>query len=132
MARRGCEQDADDFILHEAQTFGAASAVTILQQDRLSDLAGRDHLGLQQFRHRGPEKIFASGMLLGQRIDRGGDPRGIETIVGLGSGLCHNAIHALSRYRTAPTLSRDIAKITAGPCCIREALSNIVLIAPPC
>ena len=89
MARGGGEQDADDFVLDETQPFGAAPAVTILQQHRLRHRAGFDHLGLQQLRHRGAENILASGMLGGERIDRGGDPRGIETLVGLrpGSGV---------------------------------------------
>ena len=42
-----------------------------------------DHLGLQQLRHGGAEHVLAAGMLGGERIDRGGDPRGIETVVGL-------------------------------------------------
>jgi hypothetical protein len=47
-------------------------------------------------------------MLLGERVDGGGDPRGIEAFVALGAGLCHDAIHDLPGYRTALTLSRDI------------------------
>ena len=54
------------------------------------------------------QKILASGKLCGERVDRGGDPRGIEAFVGLRLGLGHNAIHDLPRYRTALTLSRDI------------------------
>jgi hypothetical protein len=50
-------------------------------------------------------------MLRGERIDRGGDPRGIETFVGLGPGLCDNVIHRLPRYRTARTLSRTFKKL---------------------
>ena len=61
-------------------------------------------------RHGGAENVLASGMLRGERVDRGGDPRGIETIVGLGPGLGHDAVHHLPRYRTAPTLSRDILR----------------------
>ena len=40
--------------------------------------------------------------------DRGGDPHGIETFVGLMPGLGHNAVHELFGYRTALTLSRGI------------------------
>jgi hypothetical protein len=41
----------------------------------------------------------------GEFVDRRGDPRGIETFVGFGPGRCHNAIHGLTGYRTAPMLS---------------------------
>ena len=126
MARGRGEQDADDFVLDETQPFGAAPPVTIFQQDRLRRRARLDQLGLQQLRHRGAKNILASGMLVGERIDRGGDPRGIETLVGLRPVWCHNAVHDLTRYRTALTLSRDIARMTAGPCCIPWALSNTV------
>ena len=81
------KQDADDLVLHEAQPLGAAPAVTVLQQHRLRGGARRDHLGLQQLRQRGAENVLAAGMLFGERIDRGGDPRGIETLVGLGAAL---------------------------------------------
>ena len=87
MARGGGEQDADDFVLDETQPLGAAPAVTILQQHGLRDRAGLDHFGLQQLRHGGAKHILAPGMLFGERVDRGGDPRGIETFVGLGPGL---------------------------------------------
>ena len=108
MARGGGEQDADDFVLDETQPFGAAPAVTVFQQHGLRDRAGLDHFSLQELRHRGAENVLASGMLGGERIDRGGDPRGIETLVGLGAALCHDIVHDLSGYRTAQTLSRDI------------------------
>ena len=86
MARGRGEQDADDFVLDEAQPFGAAPPVTVLQQHRLRDRAGLDQFGLQQLRHGGAKHILAAGMLFGERIDRGGDPRGIETLVGLRAG----------------------------------------------
>ena len=108
MARGRGEQDADDFVLHETQPFGAAPSVTVFQQHRLRHRAGFDHFSFQQLRHGGAKHILAPGMLGGERIDRGGDPRGIETFVGLGPGRCHDAVHDLPRYRTAPTLSRDI------------------------
>ena len=87
MPRGRGEQDADDLVLHEAQPLGAAPAVTVLQQHRLRGGAGRDHFGLQQLRHGGAENILAAGMLFGERVDRRGDPRGIETFVGLEAGL---------------------------------------------
>ena len=87
MAGGGGEQDADDFVLDETQPLGAAPAVAIFQQHRLRRRARLDHLGLQQLRHGGAEHILASGMFFGERIDRGGDPRGIETLVGLRAGL---------------------------------------------
>jgi len=82
-------------------------SVAILQQHRLRHRAGLDHLGLQQLRHGGAENILASGVGRSERVDRGGDPRGIETFVSCGPGGCHDAVHGLSRYRTPPTLSRE-------------------------
>ena len=87
MARGGGEQDADDLVLDETQPFGAAPPVTILQQHRLRDRAGSHHFGLQELRQRGAKNVLASGMLGGERVDRGGDPRGIETFVGLTARL---------------------------------------------
>ena len=113
-----------------SQPLSAAPPVTILQKDGLRRRARLEQLGLQQFGHSGAENILASGMLRSERINRGGDPRGVETLIGFGSGLCHDNVHGLPRYRTALTLSRDIAKITAGPCCTTLALSNVVLIGP--
>ena len=49
--------------------------------------ARRDHLGLEQLRQRGAEHVLAAGMFFGERIDRGGDPRGIETVVRFRRGL---------------------------------------------
>jgi hypothetical protein len=34
-------------------------------------------------------------MFFGEGIDRGGDPRGIKTIIRFRAGLCHNAVHDL-------------------------------------
>jgi hypothetical protein len=68
-------------------------------------------------------------MFGGERVDRGRDPGGIKTFVGLGAGLCHDAIHGLPGYRTALALSRDIREvITAGPCWISFRLNKAVLI----
>lgn len=106
MACRGRKQDADDLVLDEAQPFGAVPAVTVLQQDRLRDLARLDQLGLQKLRHRRAESILAAGMLFGERVDRRGDPHGIETLIrrafscALGFralNFCHDVIHDPSR-----------------------------------
>ena len=130
MPRGGGIEDADDFVLDETQPLGAAPPVPVLQQHRLRDRAGRDHFGLEQLRHRGTEQILAAGMLFGKRIDRGGDPRGIETFVSFQAGLDHDTVHLLTRYRTARTLSREHSSgVTADPCCIRRALSKTVLAA---
>jgi hypothetical protein len=44
-------------------------------------------------------------MLCGEFVDRRGNPRGVETFVGFRSGWCHNDVHDLTGYRTAPMLS---------------------------
>ncbi len=107
MARGGREQNADDFVLHVTQPLGAAPAVTIPKQHGLGGGARREQLGLQILRRGGAENILAAGMFLGERIDRGGDPRAIDTFDGLRPVLGQDAIHKLPRYRTAPMLSRD-------------------------
>jgi hypothetical protein len=81
MSRRGGIEDADDLVLHEAQPLGAAPAMAVPQQHGLGGIAGCDHFGLEELRQRGAENILAARMLFGQRIDCGGDPRGIETVV---------------------------------------------------
>ncbi len=50
MPRGGREQDADNFVLHVTQPFGAAPAVTILQQNSLGGGARRHQFGLQELR----------------------------------------------------------------------------------
>jgi hypothetical protein len=110
MPRGRRKQDADDLVLDEAQPFGAAPPVPVLEQHRLSHRAGRDHFCLQELRQSRAKYILAPGMLLGQFIDCPGDPRGIEPIVGLRSGWCRNAVHDLTGYRTAPVLSLIILR----------------------
>ena len=105
MPRGGGIKNADDLVLHEAQPLGAAATVTVFQQHGLRNGACRDHLGLEQLRHRRAKHVFAAGTFFSERVDRGGDPPGIETIIRHRAVLCHNAVHDLSRYRTAPTLS---------------------------
>ena len=112
----GCrgEQDADDFVLDETQPLGAAPAVAVLQQHLLSDGPRLDELGLQQLREMGAENILMPGVICGQRVDRGGDPRRIETLVSRRVGLYHNAVHELFGYRTARALSRIIVGCQHG------------------
>ncbi|MGY3405279.1 hypothetical protein ACVWZV_001392 [Bradyrhizobium sp. GM5.1] len=93
MAGRGRIQDADDLVLHVAQSLGAAPAMTVLQQDRLCRSARGNQLGLEQLRHGRAERVLASLVLLGKRIDRGGDPRGVEAIVHLGLVFSRDAVH---------------------------------------
>ena len=102
--RRGVE-DADDLVLHEAEPFGAAPAVAILQEQRLRRGACRDQFGLEQLRHRGAELVLAAGVLFGKCIDRRGDPNGLETIIRFRAGLGYDAVHRFIRYRTELLLS---------------------------
>jgi len=108
MAGGGGEQNADDFVLDETQPFGAAPPVTIPEQNRLRRRTRLDEFGLQQLCNRGAENVLMSGMFRRQRVDRGGDPRRVETFVSLRVGLCHDAVHEVSGYRTARALSRII------------------------
>ena len=47
MAGRRGKQDADDFVLHEAQPLGTAPPVAIFEQHGLSGVARRDQFGLE-------------------------------------------------------------------------------------
>ena len=105
MARGRGKQDADDLVLDEREPFGAAPPVPIFEQQRLRHRAGFDHFSLQELRQGGTKDILAPGMLCGEVVDRRGDPRGIETLVGFRPGWCHNDVHDLTGYRTAPMLS---------------------------
>ena len=93
MPRGGGIKDADDLVLHEAQPLRATPAMAILQQHGLRDGARRHQFGLEQLRHRRAERVLAAGMFFRERIDRSGDPRGIETSVHLWAGLRHDTIH---------------------------------------
>ncbi len=93
MPRGGRVEDADDFVLHEAEPLRAAAAVAIPEQHGLRGRARRDHLGLQELRQRRAKHVLAAGMFFGQRIDRRGDPRGIETFIFPRGGLNHDAVH---------------------------------------
>ncbi len=101
----GGVEDADDLVLDETQPLRAVPAVPVLQQHGLGGGARRDHFGLEQLRHRRAKHVLAAGVLFGKRVDRGGDPRGIEPFVGLRAGLGHGAVHDLPRYRTPLALS---------------------------
>jgi hypothetical protein len=79
--------------------------VPILQQQRLRHRAGFDYFSLQELGEGGSKDILAPVMLCSEFVDRRGDPRGIETLVGFRSGWCHNDVHDLTGYRTAPMLS---------------------------
>ncbi len=107
MLGRGRIEDADDLVLHHAEPFGAAPAVTVLQEQRLRGGAGRCQFGLQELRHRGAEHVLAAGVFLGERVDRGGDPLRVEDLVAFGFGWDEDAVHGLTGYRTILALSRD-------------------------
>ncbi|OIQ80311.1 hypothetical protein GALL_379410 [mine drainage metagenome] len=98
MARGRVEQNADDFVLDETQPLGATPPVPVLQQHGLRRVARGDQLGLQQFRHGGAKNIFASGMLRGERVDRGGRGQRLEAVE-VGRLLRDAADHVLQRRR---------------------------------
>jgi hypothetical protein len=110
MAECGRKQDANDFVLYETEPLGAAPAVTVLEQQGLSRGARGDQFGLEQVRHCRAEHVLAAGMQIGQRVDRAGDARGVEWRIRLSAGLGYDVIHAVTGYRTTPSLSRNIPK----------------------
>ena len=59
---RELEQHADDLVLHEAQPFGAAPAVPVLDQQALGGGAPLDQRGLEPLRHRQPQLALVAGM----------------------------------------------------------------------
>src|SRR6185312_11522032 len=111
MAGGSRKKNADDLVLHQAEPLGTAPAVPVLEQHGLRFGARRDQFALEQLGHRGAKDVLASGMLLGQRIDRGGDARGVEKgRLSLPYWLCYEVVHDLTGYRTAPALSRNIVR----------------------
>ena len=60
------EQHADDLVRHEAQPFGAAPALAILQQQMLGLRAPVRQHGLQPLRHGTPQFLLRAGMVLGE------------------------------------------------------------------
>ena len=123
----GGVQDADDLVLYEAQPLRTMPAVAIPEQHGLRLGARRDQLRLQQLRHRRAEGVFTARMLLGERIDRRGDPRGLETVVTLGAGLCHGTIHDLFRIKERGSAVTGHSRVTVTLCWIRPALGKAVL-----
>jgi hypothetical protein len=73
-------QHADDFILQEAQPFGAMPSVPVAQELRLRGFAGFDEFALQKLRQRRSENVLMPGVHFGQGVDLAGDPGGIETV----------------------------------------------------
>jgi len=117
---------AEYFVLHEAEPLGAAAAVAILQQHDLRGRARRDHLGLQELGQRRAKHVLAAGMFFGQRIDRRGDPRGIETFILPRGGLNHDAVHGYPITDSTKAVTED-CKATADLCWILLRLSKAVL-----
>ena len=97
MAGRRGKQDADDFVLHEAQPFGAAPPVTIFQQHGLRGGPRRDQFGLEELRDAGAKDILAARMFFGERVDRRRNSRAVETFVAFRAGLFHDAVHGVNR-----------------------------------
>jgi len=60
------EQDADDFVHHEAQALGAAPALAILQEQLLGVLAAIRQNELQPLCHRAPEILLGAGVFFGE------------------------------------------------------------------
>ena len=84
MAGRRREQHANDFILQEAQPFGAMPSVPVAQELRLRGFAGFDEFALQKLRQRRSENVLMPGMHFGQGVDLAGDPGDLETVGGFG------------------------------------------------
>src|SRR5579864_6907635 len=91
------KEDADDFVLDEAQPFGAATAVPVLQEHGLRLFARGNQFGLQEPGYASAKNILAPGMLTCQRVDCSRNPCTIETVIGLGPDLAGDTIHLSSR-----------------------------------
>ena len=76
------EQDADDLVLHPAQPFGAAPAVTVLQQQLLGAGARLRQRRFQALGDGGAQFALAPGMDLGERLEVGDDRRAVEEVDG--------------------------------------------------
>ena len=62
---RELEQQADDFVLQEAEAFGAVSAVTVLQQQFFGPLAAIGERRLEPYRDCRAHLALAAGVAAG-------------------------------------------------------------------
>lgn len=90
---RGAEQDTDDLVLDETETFRAMPPVTILKQLGLGRFARAGEFSLQQLRDGRTKNFVVSGVFLRERIDRAGYARGIEYRFGVWRLCHHNTVH---------------------------------------
>src|SRR5579863_9193884 len=93
MPRGGIKENADDFVLDEAQPFGATTAVPVLQEHGLRLFARGNQFGLQELGYAGAKNILAPGMLACQRVDCSRNPCALVTVIGLGPDLADDIIH---------------------------------------
>src|SRR5579863_3946593 len=93
----GIKENADDFVLDEAQPFGAATAVPVLQEHGLRLFARGNQFGLQEPGYASAKNILASSMLTCQRVDCSRNPCTVKAVIGLGPDLADDIIHLLFR-----------------------------------
>ena len=90
------EQDADDLVLHPAQSFGATPALTLLQQQLLGAGARLRQRRFQALGDGGAQFALAPGMDLGERLEVGDDRRAVEEV---GGGV--RGAGAIEHHRTS-------------------------------
>ncbi len=77
---RELEQQADDLVFQPAQPFGAAAAVTVLEQQQLGLGAAFDERGLQPLRQRGAQFALAAAVAFGEPFQVGGDGAAVDQL----------------------------------------------------
>ena len=91
MLAREFEQDADDLVFHPAQPFGAAAAVTVLQQQLLGLGAAVGQRDLEPLRQQRAQLALVAGVSLGEFFEVGGKRARVDQIVRPRAGFVRTA-----------------------------------------
>ena len=111
MPRGGGVEDADDLVLHEAQPLGAAPAVAILAAARPAPSRGPRSSRPSAAAPSPARKTSSRPACFSASASTAAVIRAVSKRSSASrAGLCHDAVHDPSGYRTAPTLSRDIVR----------------------
>ena len=86
MLAREFEQDADDFVFHPAEPFGAAPAVPVFEQQLLGLGAAVGQRRLEPLRHQGTQFALVAGVGLGELFELGGDRARVDQVARAAGG----------------------------------------------